>query len=115
MNNRISMALAAVLALALLVGLVVVAQAQPGPFGGGPGVMGPGGPGGPGGMMAPGMVGPGMIGPGGPVMAATDQAVYVLMGPKIYKFDAGNLELLAEAELPRPELMPRPEANAEAE
>jgi hypothetical protein len=84
----------------------------------GPGMMGPGmmGPGmmGPG-MMGPGMMGPGMMGPGMPGMcpvcgammggmcarggiAATDKAVYVLVGNQLMKYNS-NLVLVKTTEI----------------
>jgi hypothetical protein len=79
----------------------------------GPGMMGPGmtGPG----MMGPGMMGPGMMGPGMPGMcpvcgammggmcarggiAATDKAVYVLVGNQLMKYNS-NLVLVKTTEI----------------
>ena len=87
-----------VLVLAVLILVVAAYQAFAQPQGGGnrrpmgpPGMMGPGGP------------------PMSPALAVGDGAVFVLAGPKIYKFDSKTLELKAEGEIPRPEPPQRPE------
>jgi hypothetical protein len=48
--------------------------------------------------MGPGFGGP----PGGAAIAVSGDAVFVVQGPRIMKFSASDLELLAEKELPRP-------------
>lgn len=60
-----------------------------------------GGPGGPGGPMGPGRPG----GPMGPPtsVAATEDAVFVTVGPRIYRLDPRSLAVEAEMDLPRPE------------
>ena len=91
------------LVLAVLILVVAAWQAFAQPQGGGRGQMGPAG----------------MRGPGGPPMspslAVGDGAVFVLAGPKIYKFDSKTLELKAEGEIPRPEPPQRPEGAAGGE
>jgi len=49
---------------------------------------------------------------GGSAIAVTDDAVFVVTGNMLYKFDAETLELLAQAEIPRPE---RPQRQQPAE
>jgi len=49
-----------------------------------------------------------------PAIAIAGDAVFVVSGNMIYKFDAGTLELLAQAELPRPE-RPRREGGEGAQ
>jgi hypothetical protein len=77
------------------------AYGQGGPAGfGGPGG-GPGMEGGPGMGGGRGIGGPGMG--GAAAIAVADGKVFVVQGPALYRFDAGSLELEAQAELPRPE------------
>jgi len=77
----------AIVAGVILVGIVAVALAQPPPQGG---------------QQMPWR--PRM--PMAPAMAVGDGAVYVLRGNTLYRFDAQTLELLAQAELPRPKVEP---------
>ena len=119
--------LVAVLVLALVVIATTIAVSKPdtqvaqgpppqmGPGAGGgmpPGGMGPGGPppGGP--MPGPngfrpgqmGMMGGGMMGgmmPQMPAITATAEAVFVIQGNTLYKYDK-NLSFLKKVELPRP-------------
>ncbi len=82
---------------------------QPGP-GGVPGRPGPGGGFGAGGGFG-GFGGgagfPGFRGFGGEgAITATSSAVYVLRGNRLYAFDARTLRLIAQAELPEPEMSP---------
>ena len=65
-----------------------------GPQGGyGPGMMQGGG------MMQRGM----MMGGGSAAIAVSDDAVFIFTRNTLYKFDAATLQLLGQAELPRPE------------
>ena len=83
----------------LMVGIVAYAVAQPatpaapggaaGGFQGGP----------PGGRMMMRM-----MGGGAPAIAVTETAVFVVSGNALYKYDAETLELLAQAEIPRPQM-----------
>ena len=41
---------------------------------------------------------------GTPAIAVAGDAVFVVQAGSIYKFDAETLELLAQAEIPRPEM-----------
>lgn len=43
-----------------------------------------------------------------PVIAATDDAVFLFVRNTLYKFDANTLELLAQTDLPTPERRERP-------
>ncbi|MGD8240560.1 MAG: hypothetical protein PVH68_18540 [Armatimonadota bacterium] len=105
--------------IVILVGIVAMALAQPAPpaaagdddavrgdrgrargdrgFGG----RGFGGRGFGGGPMAMGMM--------PPAIAVADDAVFVVKGNAIYKFDAETLELIAHAQIPQLEPPPRPE------
>ena len=71
---------------------------------------GPPPPGGPGMFMAPGGPGgpqfPGMRPPVSPVMVATSEFVYVLVGRNLYQYSAKDLKLANKATLP--EEAPRP-------
>ncbi len=58
-----------------------------------------------GGRMFGGMMG--MM--GGSSMSVTDDAVFVLTGGMLLKYDIDTLELLAQAQIPRPEFRPRPD------
>jgi len=49
---------------------------------------------------------------GGSAMSVTDDAVFVLTGGMLLKYDVNTLELLAQAEIPRPERQPRGERIA---
>ena len=95
-RNRM-LILVAVVFVILALAVVAVAQREPqGDEGGGPpGMMGP--------MMRPGMGGPGAQ------MAVSDDAVYILAGPTLLKFDAETLELQNSTSLPRPERTDRPD------
>ena len=54
-------------------------------------------------------MGPGRGGPqASSGIAVTTQAVYVVMGPRIFKLDPDTLKVLAQAELPRPEPPQKP-------
>jgi hypothetical protein len=96
-RNRM-LILVSVVFVILALAVVAFAQREPqGDEGGGPpGMMGP--------MIRPGM---GMPGPGAQ-MAVSDDAVYILAGAKLMKFNADTLELETEAELPRPDFTDRP-------
>jgi hypothetical protein len=83
---------------AVLAGIVAFAVAQPAQPGADQGFQGAGA-GRPQGMMR-GMRGPGV---GTPAIAVSGNAVFVVSGNMIYKFDAEALELLAQAEIPLPE------------
>ena len=89
-----------VVLIAMLVGIIAyaVAQAPGGGFGGAGGAGGAGGrqPGG--NRMFRGF---GMM--GGTALAVADGAVFVVQGNMLYKFDSETLELLAQAEIPRPQ------------
>ncbi len=95
MPKRNMAVIAAVMLVVLLAGLIVYAVAQQ-PGGGFQG----GGAQPPQGTRGMGMRGFGM---GTPAIAVADGAVFVVSGNMLYKFDAGTLELLGQAELPRPQ------------
>jgi hypothetical protein len=88
--------------LALTVGIAaVVAAVAQGPNGFGNAGAGAAGGAGAGQMGGPG--GPPGGGPGGgPSMAVTEDAVFVLMGPRIMRLNPKTLKIEATAELPRP-------------
>lgn len=52
---------------------------------------------------------------GGSAMSVTDDAVFVLTGGMLLKYDVETLELLAQAEIPRREFRPRGDRDAGAE
>jgi len=91
MSRRAIMVTAVVVCVAVGVGLATFALAQPP---GGPGGYGSGGPGG-------AMMGPQQ--PRGAAIAATAEAVFVVSGQTLYKFDANTLELVSSAAIPVPQ------------
>ena len=102
MSKRPIAVIGLVVAVVVLAGIVAFAVAQPAQPGAGQGFPGAGAGAGAGrfqGMMR-GMRG---IGMGTPAIAVSGDAVFVVSANMIYKFDAETLELLAQAEIPRPQ------------
>lgn len=107
MNRKYLVAMVPILLVVLLGGIIVYAVAQGGGFqGGGAAGGGRGGPGGAGMMRMMGRMAPASI-------AVSGDAVFVVQMGNIYKFDSNTLELLAQAEIPQPE-MPTPPAGGAA-
>jgi hypothetical protein len=95
MLNRKVTVIVAVMLVLLLAGLIAYAVAQqPGAGFQGGGAQPPQG------ARGMGMRGFGM---GTPAIAVANGAVFVVSGNMLYKFDAESLELLGQAELPRPQ------------
>jgi hypothetical protein len=99
MSRRHIAALVCIIAVLTLLVIVAFAVAQPGQPGAGQGFQGAGA------GRDPGMRGMRMMGGmmGGTAIAVAGDAVFVVRGNMIYKFDAGTLELLAQAEIPQPQ------------
>jgi len=103
MSKRSLFVVSTLMLVVILTGFVVyaVAQAPGGGFQGG----GANPAGGRGGFRGFGM------GMGGPAIAVAGDAVFVVWGNGLYKFDANTLELLAQTEIPMPQ-PPAPPAAA---
>jgi len=110
MHRKYLVAMVPILLVVLLGGIIVYAVAQGGGFQGG-GAQPGGGRGGPGGNNMMRMM---MGRMGTPAIAVAGDAVFVVQAGNIYKFDAGTLELLAQAEIPRPEMPEMPGGGAAA-
>jgi len=108
MSKRPVAVIALAVAAVVLAGIVAFAVAQPAQPGAGQGFQGAGV--GPGMMGMRGMRGMGM---GTPAIAVSGNAVFVVSANMIYKFDAETLELLAQAEIPRPQWPGGPGAGAQ--
>ncbi len=98
MSKRPMAAIALVVAVVVLAGIVAFAVAQPAQPGAGQGFPGAGA-----GRFQGMMRGMRGIGMGTPAIAVSGNAVFVVSANMIYKFDAETLELLAQAEIPRPQ------------
>jgi len=92
MSKRHIAVIVPVLLVVLLAGLIAYAVAQQ-PGGGFQG----------GGAQRPQGMGFRGFGMGTPAIAVADGAVFVIVNNMLLKYDAGTLELLAQAELPRPQ------------
>ena len=89
MSRYRSVVIAAAVLAVVLVGIVLAAAvAQPRRSGAGPGMGGPP--------------------PMSPAIAATADTVFVVAAHRVYKFDADTLQLVADAEIPRPAPPARP-------